>query len=225
MRLCAGAVKVAVAFAASWQSAGSDLRVGGSCKGNGRGTGSQHLFAPCPALSAVLLLTQGKEWREALRVAYSNSRPDLVDTLVAPQAAQAAAAALEGERRVGQGRLVWMLACSLAHRSLPCLRLLVNVTSQSQRHTSHLCCADINENIERVAKYGQRLTQLSERRAAMEVRRLKEGSWGAAAVTGYMLLLCCYHADAYCLSAATHARPGGAGGGGSGVWPAQPAAA
>lgn len=51
-----------------------------------------------PQLSTVLLLTQGKEWREALRLAYSNARPDLVDTLVAPQAAQAAAAALEGER-------------------------------------------------------------------------------------------------------------------------------
>lgn len=52
----------------------------------------------CSILPTVLLLTQGKEWREALRVAYSNGRPDLVDTLVAPQAALAAAAALEGER-------------------------------------------------------------------------------------------------------------------------------
>ena len=43
------------------------------------------------------MLAHGKEWREALRVAYSHGRPDLVDTLVAPQAAQAAAAALEGE--------------------------------------------------------------------------------------------------------------------------------
>lgn len=85
---------------------------GRSCKGNELGTSSQPLLAPCPLLPVVLLLTQGKEWREALRVAYSSSRPDLVDTLVAPQAAQAAAAALEGEQRVGQGWLVWMLACS-----------------------------------------------------------------------------------------------------------------
>ncbi|KAL4420046.1 hypothetical protein ABPG77_007485 [Micractinium sp. CCAP 211/92] len=45
--------------------------------------------------SAVLLLAHAKEWREALRIAYGNGRSDLVDTVVAPQAAQAAAAALE----------------------------------------------------------------------------------------------------------------------------------
>ena len=51
----------------------------------------------CHLPPAVLMLAHGKEWREALRVAYGHSRPDLVDTLVAPQAAQTAAAALEGE--------------------------------------------------------------------------------------------------------------------------------
>jgi hypothetical protein len=44
----------------------------------------------------VLVLAHGKEWREALRVAYGNGRQDLVDTLVAPQAAREAAAMLEG---------------------------------------------------------------------------------------------------------------------------------
>ncbi|KAL4852847.1 Elongator complex protein 1 [Chlorella vulgaris] len=45
--------------------------------------------------TAVLVLAHGKEWREALRVAYGNGRQDLVDTLVAPQAAREAAAMLE----------------------------------------------------------------------------------------------------------------------------------
>lgn len=70
----------------------------------------------------MLLLAHGKEWREALRVAYENSRSDLVDTVVAPQAAHAAAAALE----------------------------------------------DINENVERVAKYWARLRQLRQRRDAWQ---------------------------------------------------------
>jgi hypothetical protein len=43
----------------------------------------------------VLLLAHGKEWREALRLAFEHSRSDLVDTVVAPAAAAAAAAALE----------------------------------------------------------------------------------------------------------------------------------
>lgn len=57
-----------------------------------------HPLTPLLPVPTVLLLAQGKEWREALRCAYAAARPDLVDTLVAPQAAAAAAAALEGER-------------------------------------------------------------------------------------------------------------------------------
>lgn len=83
------------------------MRSGGNTVGAGIPSfGSRHCFctvldctsSTCSVLPTVLLLTQGKEWREALRVAYSNGRPDLVDTLVAPQTALAAAAALEGER-------------------------------------------------------------------------------------------------------------------------------
>lgn len=107
----------------------------------------------------MLLLAHGKEWREALRVAYGNGRPDLVDTVVAAQAAQAAAAALEGENVAGarRGRVQGgrgptgqpKCTCTRAHTPTP--------------------PADINDNIDRVAKYRQRLAQLRERRAAMEV--------------------------------------------------------
>ncbi|KAL3149903.1 hypothetical protein ABBQ38_013268 [Trebouxia sp. C0009 RCD-2024] len=48
--------------------------------------------------NGVTLLTQAREWREALRVAYKHGREDLVDTVVAPASAEAAATAVADVR-------------------------------------------------------------------------------------------------------------------------------
>lgn len=48
--------------------------------------------------NAVSLLTQAKEWRDALHTAYQYSRPDLVDTVVTPAAAAGAAGLLSDAR-------------------------------------------------------------------------------------------------------------------------------
>ncbi|KAK9834184.1 hypothetical protein WJX81_006434 [Elliptochloris bilobata] len=47
---------------------------------------------------AVALLAAAREWRESMRVAYAYGRGDLVETSLAPAAAEAAAAALEAAR-------------------------------------------------------------------------------------------------------------------------------
>ncbi len=42
-----------------------------------------------------MLPSAGREWREALRLCYAHGRSDLMDTLVVPGAAEAAASLLE----------------------------------------------------------------------------------------------------------------------------------
>lgn len=53
---------------------------------------------------AVLLFCEGKQWREAMRVAHQHGRQDLVDTIVAPSGA-AAAYSLVQEAQENQSRL------------------------------------------------------------------------------------------------------------------------
>lgn len=48
--------------------------------------------------NGVSLLTQAREWREALRIAYKHNREDLVSTVVAPASAEAAANAVSDVR-------------------------------------------------------------------------------------------------------------------------------
>lgn len=115
--------------------------------------------------SAVLLLVGGREWREALRVAYSHSRPDLVDTLLAPQAAAAAAAALQGACVALGGRLT---ACQMPVYVAAVPPGSPAVLTPSPPSLSTPTTTDIDEDTQRVAKYRLRLCQLRERRQSVE---------------------------------------------------------
>lgn len=54
-------------------------------------------------------LLQAREWREAVRVAMRHQRQDLLDTIIAPAAAAAAASTLEDVREdTGRVRKYWV---------------------------------------------------------------------------------------------------------------------
>ena len=61
--------------------------------------------------SAVALLAQAREWREALRTAALFDRQDLVETTVAPAAAEAASALLVRPSQIADVALEYLLLC------------------------------------------------------------------------------------------------------------------
>ncbi|KAI8469194.1 MAG: IKI3 family-domain-containing protein [Monoraphidium minutum] len=80
----------------------------GALAGSGQGGDAARVMREYlgDADGAVAALVAAREWREALRAAYADGRPDLVDTCVAPGAAEAAAGLLseakEARDKVGR---------------------------------------------------------------------------------------------------------------------------
>ncbi|DBA88250.1 hypothetical protein WJX77_011440 [Trebouxia sp. C0004] len=86
-----------------WQEAqvkrlAAELVDGLSSLGNLAGAAAVAVHYLADLDNGVTLLTQAREWREALRLAYKHGRDDLVDTVIAPASAEAAASTVSDVR-------------------------------------------------------------------------------------------------------------------------------
>ncbi|KAA6419594.1 MAG: elongator complex 1-like [Trebouxia sp. A1-2] len=86
-----------------WQEAqvkrlAAELVDGLSSLGNLAGAAAVAVHYLADLDNGVTLLTQAREWREALRLAYKHGRDDLVDTVIAPASAEAVASTVSDVR-------------------------------------------------------------------------------------------------------------------------------